>query len=45
MMLAYLDVLFASRTFPATHSGDTTAELAGELYVVIRRLGVPLMCL
>lgn len=30
------DVPFVNRTFPGILSGDTTAELAGELYVVIQ---------
>lgn len=36
MMRAFSGVPFASKTFPATLFEDTTAELAGELYVVIR---------
>lgn len=35
-MRAFPGVLFASRTFLHTLSGDTTAGLAGELFVVIR---------
>ena len=34
-MRAFSDVPFASKTFPVILFGGTTAELAGELYVVI----------
>jgi len=35
-MRVFPGVLFVSRTFPLILFGDTTAELAGELFVVIR---------
>lgn len=40
-MRAFSGVPFASKTFPATLFGGITAELAGELYVVIKQLDVP----